>query len=470
MFSLHRGPRRGARRARLALGAALLAGLVSCGGGTDPGAAQAPEPPNVLVVLTDDQPVGMTPADADPELDPRLRALRLLLRQQPALLPDPRHAADRALLPPHRGGDESRRRRTSTTPRRSPPGWTRPVSRPASSASTSTTTRGNGRPATCPRAGTTGRRSPPTPPTTTTRLVRDQGTETHGEAPADYSTDVLAAHVDDFIRSAQQPFFAWFAPYAPHAPRTPAPRDRDAFAGARVKLPANFNRVAAGAPRWWKQRPRLDRGEERRATLGQWRSLQAVDDAIGRFVETLRAQDELDNTVIVFLSDNGYSLGSHRNPWKDCAYEECVHLPLLDPLARPHRRRPADRRPGREHGHRADDRRARRRHADHAARRHQPRPAAHRRAHVFWTGRSCSATSTTRTSPRPSGVCGPSAGPTSSTRRAAASSTTTRRIRISCATSRAAAGSLASSAPCTASCGACAPVESRCLRSAGVRC
>ena len=32
--------------------------------------------------------------------------------------------------------------------------------------------------------------------------------------------------------------------------------------------------------------------------------------------------------MIVFLSDNGYSLGSHRNPWKDCAYEECVHLPL----------------------------------------------------------------------------------------------------------------------------------------------
>ena len=33
--------------------------------------------------------------------------------------------------------------------------------------------------------------------------------------------------------------------------------------------------------------------------------------------------------MIVYLSDNGYSLGSHRNPWKDCAYEECIHLPLL---------------------------------------------------------------------------------------------------------------------------------------------
>src|SRR4029079_5986077 len=106
------------------------------------------------------------------------------------------------------------------------------------------------------------------------------------------------------------------------------PRHQRAFADARVTLPANFNKVADGAPRWWGRRQRLESHEEERATRDQWRSLQAVDEAIGRFVETLRRQGELDDTVILFLSDNRYSLGSHRNPWKDCAYEECVHLPL----------------------------------------------------------------------------------------------------------------------------------------------
>ncbi len=159
-------------------------------------------------------------------------------------------------------------------------------------------------------------------------LVEDGSRKQYGDAPADYSTDVLADQVDEFIAGTQAPFFAYFAPYAPHAPRTPAPRHRDAFAGANVNLPANFNRVARDAPRWWANKPRLDPDEQRRATKGQWRSLLAVDDAIGRFLNTLEQQGEADNTVVIFLSDNGYSLGSHRNAWKDCAYEECIHVPL----------------------------------------------------------------------------------------------------------------------------------------------
>jgi N-acetylglucosamine-6-sulfatase len=164
-------------------------------------------------------------------------------------------------------------------------------------------------------------------------LIGANGSRRHyGRAPGDYSTDVLADQADDFIAdaaSSQAPFFAYFAPYGPHSPRTPAPRDRHAFANAAVKLPKNFNRVAKGAPRWWAHQPRLDSDEERQATRDQWRTLQSVDDAIGRFIKTLKRSGAYENTVIVFLSDNGYSLGSHRNPQKDCAYEECIHLPLM---------------------------------------------------------------------------------------------------------------------------------------------
>jgi N-acetylglucosamine-6-sulfatase len=163
-------------------------------------------------------------------------------------------------------------------------------------------------------------------------LVGDDSRSHYGNQPQDYSTDVLAGQVDRFIRdssASEQPFFAYFAPYGPHAPRTPAPRHRHAFANATVKLPRNFNRVARGAPRWWANRPKLDPREERRATKDQWRTLLSIDDAFARFDRTLAATGELDDTVVIFLSDNGYSLGSHRNPWKDCAYEECIHLPLL---------------------------------------------------------------------------------------------------------------------------------------------
>ncbi len=161
--------------------------------------------------------------------------------------------------------------------------------------------------------------------------LNQDGTIRHyGDGPRDYSTDVLADQVDEFIATdSAQPFFAVYTPYGPHAPRTPAPRDRHAFAHTKVKLPANFNRVATDAPRWWRQRPKLDADDQREATRGQWRALQSVDDAVGRFLKTLEREGEADNTLVIYLSDNGYSLGSHRNPWKDCAYEECIHLPLM---------------------------------------------------------------------------------------------------------------------------------------------
>jgi N-acetylglucosamine-6-sulfatase len=328
MFSSDGRAPRGARRARLALGAALLAGaLIASCGGAGWGTAQVPDRPNVLVVLTDDQPVGMTSRMPILSSTPGFARFDSYYDNNPLCCPTratllsglySHHTGVETNLQASRFDDSATlatwlgaagyetglfgkylnnypwQRGTGYVP----PGWDRWAAFTPDASYYDYT------------------------------LVGEEGTAAYGDEPADYSTDVLAGRVDEFIRGADQPFFAWFAPYAPHAPRTPAPRHQRAFADARVTLPQNFNKVADGAPRWWGQRQRLERHDEQRATRDQWRSLQAVDDAIGRFVETLRAQGELDDTVILFLSDNGYSLGSHRNPWKDCAYEECVHLPL----------------------------------------------------------------------------------------------------------------------------------------------
>jgi arylsulfatase A-like enzyme len=59
-------------------------------------------------------------------------------------------------------------------------------------------------------------------------------------------------------------------------------------------------------------------------------SLQAVDEAIEAIVQTLQSAGALDNTYIMFLSDNGYHLGQHRLPTgKGTPYEEDIHLPLV---------------------------------------------------------------------------------------------------------------------------------------------
>jgi arylsulfatase A-like enzyme len=58
-------------------------------------------------------------------------------------------------------------------------------------------------------------------------------------------------------------------------------------------------------------------------------SLRAVDDLIGTVVSALAQNRELDKTVIIFTSDNGFLLGEHRLHAKRWAYEEAIRVPLF---------------------------------------------------------------------------------------------------------------------------------------------
>lgn len=55
----------------------------------------------------------------------------------------------------------------------------------------------------------------------------------------------------------------------------------------------------------------------------------SVDDSAGQIYETLRAAGELDNTVLLFATDNGFMLGEHGAIDKRCMYEESIRIPML---------------------------------------------------------------------------------------------------------------------------------------------
>ena len=65
------------------------------------------------------------------------------------------------------------------------------------------------------------------------------------------------------------------------------------------------------------------------STGAGFESLLSVDDAVQRLVGALKATHELQNTVIIYTSDNGYMLGEHRQTRKELAYEESAGVPLL---------------------------------------------------------------------------------------------------------------------------------------------
>jgi N-acetylglucosamine-6-sulfatase len=168
--------------------------------------------------------------------------------------------------------------------------------------------------------------------------MNDRGTLAEfGEAPTDYLTDVLRARSNHFLRDSKdfpQPFFLYVAPYAPHKPATPAPRHANLFKNAHVPRTPSFNEAdVSDKPSQIRDLPPLNADDI--AYLDdlyrlRLQSLQAVDDLVAKLVETLTATNQLDNTYIVFTSDNGFHMGQHRLlASKYTAYEEDIRVPLI---------------------------------------------------------------------------------------------------------------------------------------------
>src|SRR5918995_5123350 len=159
----------------------------------------------------------------------------------------------------------------------------------------------------------------------------------YGQQPSDYSTDVLTAKAIDFVdrtAAAGNPFFLYIAPYAPHGPSTPASRHTGAFADVRAPRVPSFEEAdVSDKPAWVQALPALD-GDQIALIDDHYqrrlRSLLAVDEMVASLVETLGAAGVLDNTYIVFTSDNGYHLGEHGIPLgKQSPYDESIRVPLI---------------------------------------------------------------------------------------------------------------------------------------------
>lgn len=164
-------------------------------------------------------------------------------------------------------------------------------------------------------------------------LTIDGTVQRYGLGPEDYSTDVLAAQTEDFIRGSRGPVFAIFAPAAPHAPAIPSPSDEDDFANLPPWRPPSFNESdASDKPEH--VRAMIPLGPDRTEHLdtlrrNQYRTLQAVDRAVGRLVDALEDTGRLDDALVIYTSDNGLLWGEHRWVKKEVPYEEAIRIPLV---------------------------------------------------------------------------------------------------------------------------------------------
>src|SRR4051812_19410074 len=170
--------------------------------------------------------------------------------------------------------------------------------------------------------------------------VNDNGTlEYHGKKPQDYSTNVLANAASSYIRHMSGPLMVFFDPAAPHAPATPAPGDGNAFANLPKWDPPSYNEQnVSDKPKWLQGVRPLGAGSQHTVQefrRGQYGTLISLDNAVGELLSALRETGRLDNTFIIYLSDNGIEWGEHRWHTKRVPYEESIRVPFIvryDPL------------------------------------------------------------------------------------------------------------------------------------------
>lgn len=162
----------------------------------------------------------------------------------------------------------------------------------------------------------------------------------------DYFSNVVARRTLDMIQqftaqdtqssSPHQPFFIVNAWPAPHDPRIPAPWALGRFKNTTALRTPNWNAseiynqqkhwiVRRQSPIRYIQTNSINFVHQRRLE-----TLLSVDQHIEQFVSLLKARGVLNNTIIIYTSDNGYNLGQHRiiNE-KSHLYEHDIRVPFI---------------------------------------------------------------------------------------------------------------------------------------------
>lgn len=149
-----------------------------------------------------------------------------------------------------------------------------------------------------------------------------------GDGPREHSTRVLGNRAVRFLRDRpDQPFFLYFAPFAPHGGFRPEARDRDRFLATGAFDSPAVGEDVGDKPTYIQARPDgVTQDAKTRVKVLQ--TLYGLDRQVGRILGALTRR-ELANTIVVYISDNGLSNGEHDWTFKLVPYERSIRVPLL---------------------------------------------------------------------------------------------------------------------------------------------
>jgi len=146
-----------------------------------------------------------------------------------------------------------------------------------------------------------------------------------------YTTHRIRDFARDFIRRGKvdpRPWFAYVAPYASHAPFTPEPRYKDEPVPSWAVRPSVREKDKSDKPPYLREAQiALTRGRTIRRQ--QMRTLLSVDDMVQTLRDELKATGQLENTLVIFMGDNGFLWADHGWARKSVPYRPAIEVPFF---------------------------------------------------------------------------------------------------------------------------------------------
>ncbi|QDT06039.1 Arylsulfatase [Rubripirellula lacrimiformis] len=158
-----------------------------------------------------------------------------------------------------------------------------------------------------------------------------------------YITDEMTDYAVDWLeqqKDSDKPFFMYLSHKAVHSNFTPAERHKDRYANADLSFLPRGEGIDAenNSPRWVRDQRNSWHGIDfsyhsdngldylyRRYC----ESLLAVDDSVGRVMEQLKKMGVHDETLVIYMGDNGFMWGEHGLIDKRVSYEESMRVPMM---------------------------------------------------------------------------------------------------------------------------------------------
>lgn len=159
-----------------------------------------------------------------------------------------------------------------------------------------------------------------------------------------YSTDQYTDWAIDYMRGTgrdkNKPWYLWLCYAGVHEPYTPAERHLSELKGIDFATPADIFPPRPGKPDWAQKINAWEKGPNntpmfKGRTLTDWvrqyhQGVLALDEGVGRLMQTLEETNQVSNTVVIFTSDQGLAFGQHGfHGTKIAAYDSNIRSPLI---------------------------------------------------------------------------------------------------------------------------------------------